>query len=155
MAPKLLYFLWLVPSTLGALAWKPVEGLAIWGLSDSSCPSCGYVVIELEFPEDVAGVQRPNARQRTNHPPYVFHGLHQKPGLYDDPAWWSQVGGARGFNYFNWLWCIHSLQCGATEEDTLPGGLFVHWSDVVLSIRVCNATKKEIVLAKRQFWPRY
>ncbi|CAI5678658.1 unnamed protein product [Oreochromis niloticus] len=33
----------------------PVSGLAIWGLSDSSYPYLGYVVVDVEFPEQVKG----------------------------------------------------------------------------------------------------
>lgn len=33
----------------------PVSGLAIWGLSDTSYPYLGYVVVDLEFPESVTG----------------------------------------------------------------------------------------------------
>lgn len=34
----------------------PVTGLAIWGLSSTSYPYLGYVVLDLEFLADVAGV---------------------------------------------------------------------------------------------------
>ena len=34
---------------------KPVSGLAIWGLSDTSYPYLGYVVVEMEFPAKVTG----------------------------------------------------------------------------------------------------
>lgn len=34
---------------------QPVSGLAIWGLSDTSYPYLGYVVVEMEFPEKVTG----------------------------------------------------------------------------------------------------
>ncbi|KAK0148988.1 hypothetical protein N1851_010595 [Merluccius polli] len=33
----------------------PVSGLAIWGLSETSYPYLGYVVVEVEFPERVSG----------------------------------------------------------------------------------------------------
>lgn len=33
----------------------PVRNLNIWGLSDSSYPYLGYVVVEIEFPKKVAG----------------------------------------------------------------------------------------------------
>lgn len=35
----------------------PVSGLAIWGLSENSYPYCGYIVVEMEFPESVAGTK--------------------------------------------------------------------------------------------------
>ncbi|KAK7918879.1 hypothetical protein WMY93_010163 [Mugilogobius chulae] len=38
---------------------QPISSLAIWGLSAESYPYCGYVVVEMEFPEDVAGVKGP------------------------------------------------------------------------------------------------
>ncbi|CAI5660368.1 unnamed protein product [Oreochromis niloticus] len=38
---------------------QPISSLAIWGLSAESCPYHGYVVVEREFPEDVAGVKGP------------------------------------------------------------------------------------------------
>lgn len=34
-----------------------MKGLAIWGLSDTSFPYKGYVIVDLEFPEDVTGIQ--------------------------------------------------------------------------------------------------
>lgn len=34
---------------------QPVSGLAIWGLSDTSYPYLGYVVVDMEFPERVTG----------------------------------------------------------------------------------------------------
>lgn len=36
---------------------QPVSGLAIWGLSDTSYPYLGYVVVEMEFPEKVTGAK--------------------------------------------------------------------------------------------------
>ena len=33
----------------------PVSGLAIWGLSETSYPYLGYVVVDMEFPESVTG----------------------------------------------------------------------------------------------------
>ncbi|KAK7925636.1 hypothetical protein WMY93_007946 [Mugilogobius chulae] len=41
------------------LRQEPISSLAIWGLSAESYPYCGYVVVEMEFPEDVAGVKGP------------------------------------------------------------------------------------------------
>nr|XP_013767485.1 PREDICTED: uncharacterized protein LOC102206490 [Pundamilia nyererei] len=38
---------------------QPISNLAIWGLSAESYPYHGYVVVEIEFPEDVAGVKGP------------------------------------------------------------------------------------------------
>lgn len=35
----------------------PVSGLAIWGLSDTSYPYLGYILVEIEFPECVAGAK--------------------------------------------------------------------------------------------------
>lgn len=35
---------------------QPVSGLAIWGLSDTSYPYLGYVVVDMEFSETVTGV---------------------------------------------------------------------------------------------------
>lgn len=36
---------------------QPVSGLAIWGLSETSYPYLGYVVVEMEFPEKVTGAK--------------------------------------------------------------------------------------------------
>lgn len=36
---------------------QPVSGLAIWGLSDTSYPYLGYVVVDMEFPEKVTGTK--------------------------------------------------------------------------------------------------
>lgn len=38
------------------VAIQPVSGLAIWGLSDTNYPYLGYVVVDMEFPEKVLGV---------------------------------------------------------------------------------------------------
>ncbi|CAL9698069.1 unnamed protein product [Knipowitschia caucasica] len=38
---------------------QPISSLAIWGLSAESYPYSGYVVVEIEFPEDLAGVKGP------------------------------------------------------------------------------------------------
>uniref|UniRef100_A0A8C8DU84 ribonuclease H n=1 Tax=Oryzias sinensis TaxID=183150 RepID=A0A8C8DU84_9TELE len=38
---------------------QPISSLAIWGLSAESYPYCGYVVVEMEFPEDLTGVKGP------------------------------------------------------------------------------------------------
>lgn len=35
---------------------QPVSGLAIWGLSDTSYPYLGYVVVDIKFTENVTGV---------------------------------------------------------------------------------------------------
>lgn len=37
----------------------PISQLAIWGLADSEYPYRGYVVTEMEFPEDMSGVKGP------------------------------------------------------------------------------------------------
>lgn len=37
----------------------PISSLAIWGLSAESYPYCGYVIVDMEFPEDVVGVKGP------------------------------------------------------------------------------------------------
>ncbi|KAL6472418.1 hypothetical protein MHYP_G00186060 [Metynnis hypsauchen] len=36
---------------------QPVAGLAIWGLSESSYPYKGYVVVDVQFPKELFGVQ--------------------------------------------------------------------------------------------------
>jgi len=36
---------------------QPVSGLAIWGLSDTSYPYLGHVIVEMEFPEKVTGAK--------------------------------------------------------------------------------------------------
>ncbi|XP_030594321.1 uncharacterized protein LOC115786334 [Archocentrus centrarchus] len=38
---------------------RPISHLAIWGLADSEYPYRGYVVVDMEFPEDLAGVKGP------------------------------------------------------------------------------------------------
>ncbi|KAL6481950.1 hypothetical protein MHYP_G00100300 [Metynnis hypsauchen] len=38
---------------------QPVSGLAIWGLSEASYPYKGYVVVDLQFPQELSGVQDP------------------------------------------------------------------------------------------------
>ena len=38
---------------------QPISRLAIWGLADSEYPYRGYVVTEMEFPEEMAGVKGP------------------------------------------------------------------------------------------------
>jgi len=40
-------------SNLPYIPIQPLSGLAIWGLSDTSHPYLGYVVVEMEFPEKV------------------------------------------------------------------------------------------------------
>ncbi|KAL0196751.1 hypothetical protein M9458_005291, partial [Cirrhinus mrigala] len=40
---------------LSDLTIHPVTGLAIWGLSESTYPYLGYVMVDLEFPEKVTG----------------------------------------------------------------------------------------------------
>lgn len=37
----------------------PVSDLAVWGLADSDYPYRGYVVVQMEFPEDLTGVKGP------------------------------------------------------------------------------------------------
>lgn len=34
---------------------QPVSGLAIWGLSDTSYPYLGYVVVDMQFPKELVG----------------------------------------------------------------------------------------------------
>uniref|UniRef100_A0AAR2IPB4 Paraneoplastic antigen Ma-like C-terminal domain-containing protein n=1 Tax=Pygocentrus nattereri TaxID=42514 RepID=A0AAR2IPB4_PYGNA len=36
---------------------QPVSGLAVWGLSESSYPYKGYVVVDVQFPKELVGVQ--------------------------------------------------------------------------------------------------
>ncbi|XP_049329329.1 uncharacterized protein LOC111193656 [Astyanax mexicanus] len=36
---------------------QPVSGLAVWGLSESSYPYKGYVVVNVQFPKELVGVQ--------------------------------------------------------------------------------------------------
>uniref|UniRef100_A0A8C7WVL3 Gypsy retrotransposon integrase-like protein 1 n=1 Tax=Oryzias sinensis TaxID=183150 RepID=A0A8C7WVL3_9TELE len=38
---------------------QPISKLSIWGLADSEYPYRGYVVVEMEFPEDMSGVKGP------------------------------------------------------------------------------------------------
>ena len=42
---------------LSTVPIHPVSGLAIWGLSDTSYPYLGYVVVDIEFPERVTGTK--------------------------------------------------------------------------------------------------
>lgn len=43
---------------LGHLPLYPVEGLAIWGLSNSSYPYRGYIVVEIEFSKEAIGTRQ-------------------------------------------------------------------------------------------------
>ncbi|XP_036947992.1 uncharacterized protein LOC119016325 [Acanthopagrus latus] len=38
---------------------NPLSGLGLWGLADSKYPYKGYVVVEMEFPEEITGVSGP------------------------------------------------------------------------------------------------
>lgn len=38
---------------------NPISNLTIWGLAESKYPYRGYVVVEMEFPEEMAGVKGP------------------------------------------------------------------------------------------------
>ncbi|KAL2081551.1 hypothetical protein ACEWY4_023404 [Coilia grayii] len=40
---------------LSGVPIQPVSGLAIWGLSDTSYPYLGYVVVDMEFPKELTG----------------------------------------------------------------------------------------------------
>lgn len=42
---------------LSDVSIHPVEGLAIWGLSESSYPYLGYVMVDVEFPAKITGAQ--------------------------------------------------------------------------------------------------
>ncbi|KAI3374517.1 hypothetical protein L3Q82_021004 [Scortum barcoo] len=50
------------PGLIGPPSLVPIKvnvsGLAIWGLSDASYPYLGYVVVDMEFPENVTGVKK-------------------------------------------------------------------------------------------------
>lgn len=42
---------------LSHVAIQPISRLAIWGLAESEYPYKGYVVVEMEFPEEMSGVK--------------------------------------------------------------------------------------------------
>ncbi|KAI3376828.1 hypothetical protein L3Q82_000402 [Scortum barcoo] len=50
------------PGLIGPPSLVPIKvnvsGLAIWGLSDASYPYLRYVVVDMEFPENVTGVKK-------------------------------------------------------------------------------------------------